>query len=118
MIVWDGARSGLVGIGQEGAIGSTIAAIRPFEIMPEYLFRFLQTQYEHINSNPRGTGIPHADPEVFWNIEFPIAPFPEQRRIVAKLEKLLPKVDASKERLDKIPAILKRWTVNASENFL
>src|SRR3972149_10243715 len=40
LVVWDGARSGLVGIGQEGAIGSTILAIRPFEIMPEFLFRF------------------------------------------------------------------------------
>ncbi len=33
----------------------------------------------------------------------------EQRRIVAKLEKLLAKVDACKERLEKIPAILKRF---------
>lgn len=109
LVVWDGARSGLVGIGQEGAIGSTILAIKPFCISPHYLYQFLQTKYEYINTNHRGTGIPHVDPEVFWNIEFPIAPLLEQRRIVAKLEKLLHRVDACKERLDKIPAVLKRF---------
>lgn len=39
----------------------------------------------------------------------PLPPLNEQRRIVAKLEKLLTKVDTCKERLDKIPAILKRF---------
>mgnify|MGYP001620080045 CR=1 FL=1 len=109
LVVWDGARSGLVGIGQEGAIGSTILAIKPFCISPQYLYQFLQTKYEYINTNHRGTGIPHVDSEVFWNIEFPIAPLNEQRRIVAKLERLLHKVDACKERLEKISAILKRF---------
>jgi type I restriction enzyme S subunit len=39
----------------------------------------------------------------------PIPSHSEQRRIVAKLEKLLVKVDACKERLEKVPAILKRF---------
>lgn len=38
-----------------------------------------------------------------------LAPLNEQRRIVAKLEKILHRVDACKERLDKIPAILNRF---------
>jgi len=109
LIVWDGARSGLVGIGQEGAIGSTILALKPILINSIYLFRFLQTQYDIINRNTRGTGIPHVDPEIFWNIQFPLPPLNEQRRIVSKLEKLLSKVEFCKDRLKKIPLILKRF---------
>jgi len=84
-------------------------ALTPISIQSEYLFRFLQSQYDYINSNPRGTGIPHVDPKIFWKIKLPIAPYNEQRRIVAKLEKLLAKVDNCKERLKKIPTLLKRF---------
>jgi type I restriction enzyme, S subunit len=38
-----------------------------------------------------------------------IAPLPEQRRIVAKLENLLGKVNACQKRLERIPLILKRF---------
>jgi type I restriction enzyme S subunit len=41
--------------------------------------------------------------------EMPLPPLPEQRRIMAKLEMLLGKVDASQRRLAKIPRLLKRF---------
>jgi len=109
LVVWDGARSGLPGIGKKGAIGSTIMALHPIEISTYFLFSFMQSKFEYINSNPRGTGIPHVDPTIFWDLDFPIAPFSEQQRIVAKLEKLMAKLDQCKARLEKIPFILKRF---------
>lgn len=42
-------------------------------------------------------------------LEVPIPPINEQRRIVAKVDALLTKVDASNKRLERIPTILKRF---------
>jgi len=47
--------------------------------------------------------------EVLREIEIILPPLNEQHRIVAKLEKLLAKVDACQERLEKIPTTLKRF---------
>ncbi len=108
-VVWDGARSGWIGKGQVGAIGSTIMALTPKEVDTDYLRFFLTSQFDTINSNTRGTGIPHVDPELFWNLDVPLAPLPEQHRIVAKLEQLLARVDACRAQIDKVPTILKRF---------
>ena len=41
--------------------------------------------------------------------ELRLAPFNEQKRIADKLDTILARVDACRERLDHIPAILKRF---------
>ena len=43
------------------------------------------------------------------NTEIPLAPLNEQKRIVDKLDRLLTKVDACRERCDRTPLILKRF---------
>lgn len=108
-VVWDGARSGWVGLGQEGAIGSTIMALESLVGESRYLYYFIKTSFDYINSNARGTGIPHVDPEIFGDLEVPLPPLNEQHRIVLKLEKLLSRVDATQLRLATIPRILKRF---------
>lgn len=109
LVVWDGARSGWVGSGACGAIGSTIMALTSCGAEPLYLLHFITSQFDSVNTNTRGTGIPHVDPEFFWKLEVPVAPSAEQKRIVEKLKPLLGKVDACQRRLTKIPRLLKRF---------
>jgi type I restriction enzyme, S subunit len=42
-------------------------------------------------------------------VEFPLPPLPEQKRIADKLGALLTRVDACRERLNRVPGILKRF---------
>jgi type I restriction enzyme S subunit len=109
-IVWDGARSGWVTKGKKGAIGSTIAKLTPVkEVNVDFIFRFLQSKFQEINTNTRGTGIPHVDPDVLWNLIFPLPPLIEQERIVAKLDTLFTHLETAKAGLEKIPVLLKQF---------
>ncbi len=108
VIVWDGARAGWVGLSRVGALGSTLMALRP-KIDKLFIYRLLQSQFDYLHSNHRGTGIPHVDPDILWNISVPIPPLNEQQRIVSKLNSLFEKLETNKKRLEKIPQILKRF---------
>jgi len=93
VMVWDGARSGWVSKGANGALGSTIARFRPFLFSQSYLYYFLDSQFSYINSNTKGTGIPHVDPQILWGIEMTLPPLNEQHRIVSKVEELFSELD-------------------------
>jgi len=100
LIVWDGARCGLVGRGVKGVIGSTLAKLECSGINKSLLYYFLQTQYEYINKHPRGVGIPHVEPNLFWNISFPFPPLPEQQKIVEEIEQRFSVADEVEKAID------------------
>ena len=99
LIVWDGARCGFVGRGIEGAIGSTLAKISSEEYINDYLFYFLQSKYKVLNSNPRGVGIPHIEPNLLWNFEIPDIDKTTQHQIVSRIESLFAELDKAVEHL-------------------
>jgi len=87
--------------------------VRPLAgISPEYIYRFLAQDRVRraAKENFTGTAGQARVPTSFIEeLKWPLAPLAEQRRIVAKLETLLGKVDASQQRLAKIPVLLKRF---------
>ncbi len=97
LIVWDGARSGLVGTGVSGALGSTLCKIKINKINHKYVFYYFMSKYDDINKNGRGTGIPHVDPIYVSNLTFPLPPLQEQKRIVDTIETLFERLDRAKE---------------------
>lgn len=94
-------------------VNSSILVVRPNDelIFDRYLFHYLRgPKFQEIaRERITGSAIPHLFQKDIKKLEALVPPLAEQKRIVAKLEKLLEKVDASRARLDKIPRLLKRF---------
>lgn len=88
-VVADGSRSGLVGKGADGAVGSTLLCITPLGIDTLYLYYFLKLKYDDLNKNTTGASIPHLKIDLFQNLELPFPSLEEQKRIVIELQNQL-----------------------------
>ena len=63
LMVFDRANSGLVGTGLRGAVGSTIARLRPQkEMNTKYITYFLSFNFSNLNQDIKGSAIPHIKP--------------------------------------------------------
>ena len=81
------------------------------DIEPKFIFCFLTSRegQKRILDNFKGSAQGGINRSFAPNTEVPLAPLAEQRRIAAKLDKLLSKANACRKRLEKIPAILRRF---------
>jgi len=88
LIVSDGARSGLASFGHAGYIGSTIAALAPNKekVSPKYLYNFVQSQFDLLNTRTKGATIPHLDKAYLMTMTLYLPPLSEQERIVSLLD--------------------------------
>lgn len=88
LLIWDGSNSGEVFLGKEGVVSSTMAKIKPktTNLLQQYLFYFLKTQFNILNDGTNGSSIPHVSKSLFENIRLLVPPLPVQRQIVAVLE--------------------------------
>jgi len=95
---------------EKSCIGRGLAAIRPSQVTSsQYLLNYLRFIEPILSKQGTGSTFTAISKKDVEGIAVLLAPLDEQQRIVAKLDQLLAKVDACKERLDKIPAILKRF---------
>jgi type I restriction enzyme S subunit len=80
-------------------------------IESQFLMRFLMqpSVVEYANHNSNGIQLPRIAFDKLGELPFPLPPFAEQQRIVAKVEALLARVNAARQPLAKVPAILKRF---------
>jgi type I restriction enzyme, S subunit len=88
IIAWDGANAGTVGYGLNGYIGSTLALLRPkMEVFTPYVAKFLQSKFNLLRDSTFGATIPHVHKGKLCDLQIPLPPLPEQKRIAAILDK-------------------------------
>lgn len=101
----------------EAYVSQSVALIR---LIDKSLASFLHRQLlapdptgENFNTwleeNAYGMGRPVLSLENMRSVPIKLPPQPEQKRIADKLDAVLARVDACRDRLDRIPAILKRF---------
>ncbi|WP_158860985.1 restriction endonuclease subunit S [Lunatibacter salilacus] len=72
-----------------------------------FLYYFLLT--EDLGKYSSGNTIPSIRKSSVAEIQIPLPPIPEQKRIVAKLDALFGHLDRLREKLERIPALLKNF---------
>ncbi|WNM63364.1 restriction endonuclease subunit S [Candidatus Nitrospira neomarina] len=96
----------------DGQIASTgFDVLRAPKLDPRWLYYIVRTNsfVERMTELVQGALYPAVKSQDVRSFEAPFAPFNEQKRIADKLDTVLARVDACRERLDRIPAILKRF---------
>jgi type I restriction enzyme S subunit len=95
----------------ECATNQAIAFCRPDSLLVElkYLFYSLKNEKAALISRGQGGAQQNISQGILRAHKVPLAPRLEQVRIADKLDALLARVDAARERLDSVPALLKRF---------
>ena len=89
IIAWDGANAATSSFGLTGVIGSTLAILRPAraKMFTPYFGHFVQSNSRHLRERCKGATVPHIDGRVLKNLEIPLPPLAEQRRIAEVLDR-------------------------------
>lgn len=94
-ILVDGENSGEVFIiPEDGLMGSTFKKLFINPIMEARFVLYVLEYYRpYFRNNKKGSAIPHLDKDLFASAPIGIPPIEEQKRIVAKIEELMPFVE-------------------------
>jgi type I restriction enzyme, S subunit len=94
------------------AFASYLIRFVPCEhVAPKFVAYFLRSaDYWHqISDAAAGIALANVNAAKLADVEIPLAPLNEQKRIADKVDVILARVDACRERLHRVPTILKRF---------
>ncbi|MFM5033914.1 restriction endonuclease subunit S [Aeromonas media] len=104
LMLWDGERSGLVGCGQVGVVASTVARMAPSDdILPEYLYYFLDLHFAWIQARRTGTGVPHVPKDLgrILSVRYP-SDKDRQKKVVDILQSIDMVIHNTLEQINKL----------------
>ena len=95
-----GATAGKINLGLDCAIGRSVAAIRPYELLDQlYLYYFLSTKVLSLRGDSTGSAQGVISKDDLASIELALPSISEQHRIVAKIEELFSELDKGVDSL-------------------
>lgn len=84
--------------------------LTPFPgVSSDYVYHYLKSAKKLAESYASGTTFLELSAAKFASLPFPLPPFPEQQRIVAKIEELFSKLDAGIAELGRTQTLLRRY---------
>lgn len=83
--------------------------LQDFQIDDKYLYFYTNYSLDSITKENRGSTVKYIRIGDLANHIVPIPPLNEQKRIVAKLDAIIPRIDSLKTRMEKIPILIKRF---------
>ncbi|MCX6937385.1 MAG: restriction endonuclease subunit S [Verrucomicrobia bacterium] len=106
-----GATVGKLGIlGMDAATNQAVCGIfLPPHIDTRFVYRFLEHKRRDLIDMAKGGAQPNISQDIIRNLEIPLPPLPEQRRIVAEIEQQFTRLDAGVAALHRTQANLKRY---------
>ncbi|MCZ8314397.1 restriction endonuclease subunit S [Phreatobacter sp.] len=99
-------------LGIPAATNQACAALLPGEITSDlipYVWKFLIGNINELKQAGQGGAQLNISQEILKALPIPLAPLPEQRRIVAKLDSLRSRSSRARQELDHIPKLIERY---------
>ena len=120
VILVDGENSGEVFITEEeGIIGSTFKVLSINSAMHDkYILNLLRFYQRLFRERKRGAAIPHLDKTLFKTLVIGVPPLEEQKRIVAKIEELMPYVDKYDVAYSEVEELNKKFPEDMQKSIL
>lgn len=97
-----GATAGKINLGSDCAIGRSVAAVRPGEILDQfYLYYLLSLELSNLRSGSRGSAQGVITKDDLYRIQISLPPLAEQKRVVDLISSVDSYIEALQQQVDK-----------------